>query len=284
MCIVTFINKKPFLSIRMEKVVELLQKYTKHKLVELTARGNNSIYIAFSIVKRLNPEGNVLIPDQGGWLTYKNYPKKLGMKFVELKTDNGIINIDDLKNKLDNASCLIYTNPAGYFAEQDFKKIYQTCKGKCLVIMDCSGSIATDMCDGNYADIIVGSFGKWKPVNLGYGGFITTNNQDFFKIKDQFSQFSFDKTKLDELKQLLENVKPRQEYFRKVSEKVKSDLKDFNIIHKDKNGINVIIKYKDDQEKQKIIDYCEERELEFTFCPRYIRVLCDAVSIEVKRL
>ena len=36
--------------------------------------------------------------------------------------------------------------------------------------------------------------------------------------------------------------------------------------------------------KQRIIDYCNENNLEFTECPRYIRINEPAISIEVKRL
>ena len=38
------------------------------------------------------------------------------------------------------------------------------------------------------------------------------------------------------------------------------------------------------EEKGKIIKYCEENNLQYTICPRYIRVNCDAISIEVKRI
>ena len=41
------------------------------------------------------------------------------------------------------------------------KDIYKVCKDKCLVILDASGSIGSSMCNGEYADMIVGSFGKY---------------------------------------------------------------------------------------------------------------------------
>ena len=59
-------------------------------------------------------------------------------------------------------------------------------------------------------------------------------------------------------------------------------LKDFDIIQS--NGINVIVKFNNAEEKLKLIDYCKLYGYEFTLCPRYIRVLEDAISIEVKRL
>jgi len=38
------------------------------------------------------------------------------------------------------------------------------------------------------------------------------------------------------------------------------------------------------ENSQIVIDYCEENNLEFTQCPREIRILEDAISIEIKRL
>ena len=66
--------------------------------------------------------------------------------------------------------------------------------------------------------------------------------------------------------------------------KILEDLQSFEIIHKKNQGINVIIKFDDDEVKQRIIDYCKENNLEFTECPRYIRIKEPAISIEVKRL
>ena len=57
-----------------------------------------------------------------------------------------------------------------------------------------------------------------------------------------------------------------------------------DIINPGKHGINVVIKFKDKEQKEKLIKYCKENKLEYTECPRYIRVEEDAVSIEVKRI
>jgi len=63
-----------------------------------------------------------------------------------------------------------------------------------------------------------------------------------------------------------------------------SCVKQENIIHKDSKGINVIIRFSSDTEKERLINYCDKNNLEHTLCPRYIRVNVDALSIEVKRL
>jgi len=73
-------------------------------------------------------------------------------------------------------------------------------------------------------------------------------------------------------------------YFDSVRKKVINDLKDFKIIHKEKKGINVVVKYHNEREKERVIDYCKSKNLEYVLCPNYIKVNERAVSIEIKRL
>ncbi len=266
-----------------EKVIELLKKYSGHDNIELTSRGNTAIFAALYCCRKLNP-GKVLIPEQGGWLTYPKYPKMLGMDVVEVKTDRGVVDLEDLKSKLDGASCFLYCNPAGYFAEQPVKEIYEVCKEKCLVILDISGCIG-DSDFGKYCDLSVGSFGKWKPVNLEYGGFLSAKDKKIFEDpKEIFNTTSFDEGYAEVLVGKLNGVGERLKIFYEKCKEIKEDLKDFDVIHPDKKGVVVVVGFKDDAEKEKIIKYCDENSYEYTLCPRYIRVNENAVSIEVKRL
>lgn len=269
-----------------EEIRGIITQYTRHKEARLTSRGNTAIFAALYIARKVNPGDCVLIPDQGGWLTYKKYPKMLGLEVKYVKTDYGIIDLDDLKSKLGHASALLYSNPAGYFAEQDIAEIYKACKGKCLVIMDVSGCLSdSDLCDGKYADLMVGSFGKWKPVNVGYGGFISAKDEEHFvKAKEIFNTVTFDDKYYPILIKKLEEVKERLKKFYKECEKIKKELKSFGVIHRDKKGIVVVVKYSSEDEKDSITDYCERNKYEYTLCPRYIRAEDKAVSIEVKRL
>jgi len=179
---------------------------------------------------------------------------------------------------------LIYENPAGYYAEQPLKAIYSICKKNgCLVILDASGSIGSDLCNGNYADIIVVSFGRWKPINLEYGGLISFNNENFL-IKDILRDLEFDESKYSELLLKLRNMGNRYSNFLAINKKIKFDLKNLNIIHANKKGINVVIKFDNEKEKNEIISYCEKNKYQFLICPSYIRVNENAISIEVKRL
>lgn len=262
----------------MEDIKKTLKKLTNHKYIELTDRGNTAIKEAMRLSLEENLKKACLTVDQGGWFTYYKYPKKMGITVELLKTDYGVIGIKELSQELKKGySFFIYSNPAGYYAEQDRKGIYKTCKkNNCLVIMDVTGSIGTDMCNGEYADYIVSSFGEGKPVNLGYGGFISSNKK--FEMIEYF-----DKEYLNDLKIKLEGLKTRHESFEKINKKIKKDLNGYKILHREKRGINVIVSFDTDKEKVEIEEYCNKEKLQYTICPRYIRVKKDAVSIEVKR-
>ena len=212
----------------------------------------------------------------------------LELNLVELKTNDGIIEPEDLKEALEkyDVNCLLYENPAGYFANLNIKEIYEICKGKCSVILDASGCISDkEMCNGDYADFIISSFGRWKPVWLEYGGFISVKNKDHYLFANEiFNTTAFDEKYYDELLTKLKDVPSRLKKLNKISKQIKSDLKNKKIIHPDKDGINVIIAFASVEEKQEIIDYCEKYKYEYTECPRYIRIMQDAISIEVKRL
>ncbi|MBW2981337.1 DegT/DnrJ/EryC1/StrS family aminotransferase [Candidatus Woesearchaeota archaeon] len=264
----------------MQQILERLRQLTGSKYIQLTERGNNSLLIALTLVKDFLDKEKVLIQDQGGWITYKQYPKKLGLEIIELKTDHGLIDLTDLEDKADENSILLINSTPGYAVFQDMQKIQEACKRKrCLLINDVSGSIGTDT--AKIGDIIFGSFGRWKPINVEYGGFIATNNDKYY---EEFAASYFEEHKYDELIKKIEELPQRLEKLQEARKKILEDLQSFNIIHKCKKGINVIIKFDDDEVKQRIIDYCKENKLEFTECPRYIRINEPAISIEVKRL
>ncbi|MCK5107680.1 MAG: hypothetical protein KAQ83_03055 [Nanoarchaeota archaeon] len=251
-----------------------LRHIIKKKHIFLVDRGNSAIKVALKTAQKLG-NSKVYIPDQGGWMTYRQFPKKFGLEQEEIKTDYGLIKSNNLK-KLEGV--LLYQSLAGYFAEQDVKGIRKKFKG--LIILDvCNLSKKVDL----HSDILIGSFGQAKVVDLGYGGFIATDDDRIAEQIDikgvEFADVYFEK-----LVDKLLMAKKRLKQLCNTSKKVKKDLKKFKIIHKDKKGINVIVKFSNEEEKGKIIDYCSEKEYEYTLCPRYIRVNEEAVSIELKRL
>ena len=260
----------------------LFERLTSKKHIFYTNRGNTSILLALKLAKKLGKK-KAFIQDQGGWLTYEQYLKKIKYEYHFLETDAGIVSLKTLKKHIDSDSVLIINSMPGYFClQENMKEIYELCQKKnCFLINDVSGSIGKEI--ARYGDLIIGSFGKWKPLNIEYGGFIAYEN---IKYKDFFNN-NFNKELKDfqsELKVKLSNLNKRLKDIEKISNKIKIQLRKFDIIHKNSNGINVVVKYNSPEEKMKLIDYCKVYNYEFTECPRYIRVNDDAISIEVKRL
>lgn len=257
-----------------------LKSLISHPHIELLTRGNSAIWSALHLAKK-----GILIPQEGGWLTYRQYPQKLKIPFYEVKTHCSIIDLSDLRQKLSYADFLIYQNPGGYFAEQPMKEIYRLChRNHCLVILDVSGSLGTRLCDGRYADVLVCSFGKDKLVNAGFGGFISCKNKRLFeRIKLTFKILS-EEEKFKAILEKLNNLPNRINFLLEKRKKIIKDLKNFNIIYKNHLGFVLIVKYKNSLEKEKIINYCQNHWLEYTECPRYIRINQRAISIEIKRL
>ncbi len=276
-----------------DKIITRLKELIKHEAIELTSKGDIAIFAALYCARKLVLDENykitkktIVVPDQGGWFSYEKYPKMLELDVKKVKTDYGIIDLDDLKKITKNACAFIYQNPAGYFADQPIKKIYNICKkNHCLVIMDVTGCIGDNkLYNGDYSDINVCSFGRWKPLNVHYGGFLSARKKEYFgKGKEIFNTISFDEQYFPILEKRLNSLKKRLDSLYKKTKKVKEDLKDFKIIHKNKKGINVVVKFSKEEEKEKIINYCKNHNLEYTLCPRYIRVMDNAVSIEIKR-
>ena len=66
------------------EIIENIKKNTNHKYVKVTDSGNKAIYAAFFFLKEQGYE-QIIIPDQGGWITYKQYCKKLKLDVIELK-------------------------------------------------------------------------------------------------------------------------------------------------------------------------------------------------------
>ncbi|MBD3303715.1 hypothetical protein GF343_01095 [Candidatus Woesearchaeota archaeon] len=255
------------------EVQEKLQELTGKQKIKLVESGDHAILSVLKHCKNLGKE-KVLIQDQGGWLTYRDYPKKAGLEKIELMTDYGIIDPDALKAKADEKSIFLVNSLNGYFSEQPMQEIAKICaEKKCLLINDASGSIGTEL--AKVGDVIIGSFGKDKPVNLHYGGFIAHDSGEF--------EGEFDESKLSALSEELDKLFAKLLAWETKNAKIKEDLKDFDVIHPESKGINVIVKFSNEEEKEKILEYCEKNDLPYTICPRYIRVNCDAVSIEVKR-
>lgn len=263
-----------------EKVLEKIKEFTRHNAVRITDRCNSAIFIAMAIAKKANPKPFLLIPDQGGWISFRTYPNMLGFDIKEIKTDKGILSLKTLEEGTKNASALIMTSFAGYFAEQPLKEISEICKrNQCLLIEDASGALGDKvLCNGEYSDIIVSSFGRWKPVNLGYGGFISVRNKELFEHgKEALSLVKVHDSIYNDLFPLLNSR--RLEKLLKLQASVKKELGDVEIFHKSRRGLNVVTEY-----SPKVLKYCQKKNYPYVLCPTYTRVNEKAISIELKRL
>ncbi len=267
-------------------IIEQLKKLTGHSLVELTTRGNTAISAALSVVACGK---KVLIPAEGGWLTYRTIPKKLGLEQVEVRCHDAVLDLKELYRLLETKEfgALLYQNPAGYFAVQPMKEIYELCSlHNCFVVLDVSGGIGTELCDGQYADIIVGSFGTWKLVEAKGGGFLSSSNEKLWKgILEKGIECLEDAGQMDVIFTELGKLDERVGMLLGLRQKVVDDLLDLklDVVHPNDIGFVVVVRFDSEYEKSKIVDYCTVSGWEYTECPRYIRLNQKAISVELKR-
>lgn len=271
-----------------EQITNKLRELTGHNHVKLATRGNTAIRAVVAMANS-SDKGTILIPEEGGWLEYQRIK---GHEIV--KCDDAKINLDDLKQKLSTKKikALLYQNPGGYFAEQPMEEIYNICRENgCLVILDVSGSIGTELCNGKFADICVGSFGNWKLVEAHVGGFVSCRDEELFeKLEDNVPPDPhprhppLDLNQLETISEKFNDLLDRIAFLQSKIKKIKEDLANFDIVHVNDLSFVVVIKFEKDSEKQEIVDYCEQNDLPFTECPRYIRLNKPAISIEVKKM
>lgn len=272
------------MTITKDDMFDLLRSMSGMRHVKLSNSGNTAILASLAAAKKENPKPFILIPDQGGWLTYETYPKLLNFEIKMIKTDGGIIDLEDLRAKARTGAAILYPSIAGYCADQPMKEIYEIChEAGCMVILDMTASFgAPGLAAGDYCDIMVVSFGKWKVVDLGYGGMIGSAKKEFLDGNELVGILRHN-IDFDELEKKLKLASARFFYLCGICRKVKNDLAEFDVVHKDRMGIVVIVRFRDEGEKTKLIDYCTKNKYEYTVCPRYIRVEEDAISIEIKR-
>ena len=264
-----------------EEIKKQLIEFTGCSNIKIVKNGNKAILYALRIAKRLG-KINIFIQDQGGWITYYQYPKRLNLEIIKLKTNFGLIDKHELASKLDDKSVLLINSMPGYLALEDMGDIAAICReNKSMIINDISGSIGTD--NAKFGDIVVCSFGKDKPINYGDGGFIGVKNKDYFDIIEM-QEISAGAGLADRIK-TLDN---RLADINAIREQLLAGLISLGfqekLIHPSRHGINIAVRFADETEKERVINYCDKNNVEYTICPRYIRVECDAVSIEIKRL
>ena len=282
---------------------EKLAGMTNHSYAKLVNSGNAAILSAMNSI-----DGAILIPDQGAWNGFKQMAKFLNKDLITVKTNKGLIDLDNLNESLisssennmidlddeNNKSALFLTSFAAYTAEQDLKSICDFAhKNNILVVEDASGAIGdyeNGLANGNYSDIIIGSTGSPKIVNVEDGGFITSNDEKLFEksnllLKTNKASNITACGIYNELDFAKGNLKKTVDACLYLKESIE-DKTDFKVFHKDERGINVIIEAED----PKSLSYKLRQELVLdshgmiTKCPNYNRLKEKAVAIEIKNL
>ncbi|MGF7118711.1 DegT/DnrJ/EryC1/StrS family aminotransferase [Methanobacterium oryzae] len=263
-----------------------ISNLTNHEHVKIVNSGNSAILAAMSTFK-----GKIMIPDQGGWTGFKNIAEFLGLETLEVPTELGIIDpcaLDGIIKKYD-PEALFITSFAGYIAEQPVKELFEVCEDREVVLVeDASGAIGDPqkkLSNGDHAHVIVASTGSPKIVNVGNGGFISTNDNNIFRE----SKFILKTLKADPITctGIAEEVKNAPEILSKTIGACNLIKKEFqSAIHNDKRGISVALKT-DDPKK---IGYelrnnlnVEGRSI-ITTCPRYERLMIDVICLEIKNI
>lgn len=282
---------------------EKLAGMTNHSYAKLVNSGNSAILAAMNFI-----DGAILIPDQGAWNGFKQIAKFLNKDLITVKTDKGLVNLDGLnesiissseENIIDlddekNKSALFLTSFAAYTAEQDLETICDFAhNNNILVVEDASGAIGdyeNRLANGNYSDIIIGSTGSPKIVNVEDGGFITTNDDEFFDnskllLKTNKASNITACGIYNELDFAKDNLKKTVDACLYLKEAIEDET-GFNVFHRDKRGINVIMETED----PKSLSYNLRHEFVLdshgmiTKCPNYNRLKEKAVALEIKNL
>src|SRR3989338_3214690 len=220
----------------LKNIESLLHTLINHQHIRITIRGNVAITAALSIFPK---NSTIFISEEGGWIHYEKAPLKLGLIAVKVSCYDAVIDMNDLQNKLTKLKpkALLYQNPGGYFAQQPMREIHDLCKkNDCLVILDVSGSIGTSLCNGKYADILVGSFGHEKLVNAQVGGFISAHDKELFKKITAFADSLQNEESLAKIYLELQKLPRRIEQLITLRSNIIQDLAGFNIVHPKDTG------------------------------------------------
>jgi hypothetical protein len=256
---------------------------TNHKYSKIVNSGNSAIFTVMN-----NFQGKIMVPDQGGWSGFIKIAEYLGFELVYLPTDSGLIDPKQLIDVFikEEPEALFITSFAGYTAEQPLKEIYEVCDEEGVVLVeDASGALGDEtgrLANGKHSHIIVASTGSPKIVNVGSGGFISTNLECVFETPLKFLQA--DHITCAGISQEIKHAPSTLAKTISSSSYLKAELED--VFHEDKRGINVICKADNPNKLAKELRTAIKVHDGgmISKCPRYDRILENAVALEIKNL
>ena len=270
----------------VKEAEQLIKNITGHEYAKVVNSGNSAILAVMSKF-----QGPIIIPDQGGWAGFKKIAQILGLEVLNIPTNLGLIEVEPLQDFIieKRPEALFLTSFSGYMAEQPVKEIFQTCQDHGVsLVEDASGAVGDpsgNLCCGTHADIIIASTGSPKIVNVGSGGFITSNDTMIFKNNNYI--YKTLQASIITCAGLVNEVQMASKVFtRTVSscDFIKRKLQ--NVLHSTKRGINVCLS----TDKPKSMARRLRKSLNvqggnmITNCPRYDRINLPAVCLEIKNL
>ncbi|MDR0900753.1 MAG: DegT/DnrJ/EryC1/StrS family aminotransferase [Methanobrevibacter sp.] len=266
---------------------------TGHRHAKIVNSGNAAILTTMNAI-----EGPILIPDQGGWHGFKQIAKFLNKEVIKIKTDLGLITEESLENinikeimakSQYKEPAIFLTSFAGYTAEQNMETISNwSLENNVLVVEDASGAITDNerkLANKKYSDIIIGSTSSPKVINVGDGGFISTNKQEIFEKSRLILKIC--KPNNITYKGIFTEIDHSSDNLKKTIEStmyMKNNLD--NVVHEDKRGTNVIIAKRDPSTllRNLKIKFNVGGKSIITICPNYNRLNIKGIAIEIKNL
>ena len=255
----------------INQVSKKLKSLVKKKNMLFTGSCDEALMMGAKILLADSKNKLIITQDSGGWLSYPKIAKKLGVPIIYIKTNKGKLSLSELKKHKD--CVLILHSLPGYCYKEDMKAIQKICESNNIKLLnDACGSIGTE--SATRGNIICCSFGKWKPLSAGGGGFLASN----LILTGKSEELDFAR-----INKSIDTMNKRIKTWKKISSTVKKEMKEF-VLNEGNQGINVLLKFKNDDERERLINFCKDKNLEYTICPRYIRSNEDAVCVEIKKL
>ena len=266
-----------------ERLNFAIKKFVNQGYIKILPSGSAALFCALAAVKKDGIK-TVIIPDSGGWIGYKTLPKYLGLKVVEVKTDKGLLIIEKLKEAIEKNkdSCLLFHTLGGYYCEQPTLSIRKAISVP--ILLDVTGSFGSDKLTGDYT---ICSFSKGSSVNFGYGGFFATNNGDAdMHLQSLFRSYKviMNDKRIEKLIEKINAAGQRQIMLRNLAWDVKRKVSREGLVQRDKQGLNVVVEYSDEAEKQELIGLVGKFNLKIVECPNYNRYNKRALSFEINKL
>jgi len=237
-------------------------------------RGNTAINLALMSAK-VRGYTYVLIPDVGGWIHYEPACKKLGLSYDFFETEDGFFTQTHIQKKKKDGqkTAVLFHSLAGYHTKIDVKKLREFADSNDLFLIEDACGMAGLATFGN---IVVCSFGRWKPIDAGFGGCIAADFIDDFWLAAKVLPAQNLELKIRELP-------TRRQALYKYREKIRLALQKEGYaphsIHDDSDALVLITQ----GDQAKLAEFCVKHQLEFTETPRMIRSNKKGISIEIKR-